>query len=98
MKLSIILILVYSLQGCSSVAVHLAEGSKPTPYAGTRIALQKTKKTWLEYYFYGQIMFVAADVPSSFIADTVLFPLDYVRQRHTIKNESNKPQKQIVSK
>ncbi len=94
MKWCITLIFVFFIQGCSTVAVHLAEGSKPTPYAGTKIALQKTKKSWSEYYFYGQIMFVVADVPSSFIADTVLFPLGYVRQRHTI----NELQKQIITK
>lgn len=94
MKLSIILMLVYSLQGCSTIVVHLAEGSKPTPYAGTKIALQKTKKSWSDYYFHGQVMFVVVDVPFSFIADTALFPLDYVRQRQTM----NESQQQIVTK
>ncbi|NOY71846.1 MAG: hypothetical protein GXP14_05630 [Gammaproteobacteria bacterium] len=89
MKRYITLILISFIQGCSTVAVHLAEGSQPTPYAGTKMALQKTKKSWSDYYFYGQVMFVVADVPFSFIADTVLFPVDYVRQRHVI-NESPK--------
>ena len=80
LKLGLIAILIWTVQGCSTVIIHSTVDSKPTPYAGTKRAMRETNKAWSDYYFYGQVMFVAPDVPFSFIADTLLFPFDYLNQ------------------
>lgn len=66
------------VSGCSSIAAH-SEHEAPMPYAGTKSALKEVKKSWFDYDFYGQVYIYAIDVPFSFIADTVLYPIDVYR-------------------
>ena len=64
--------------GCSSIAAH--SGSEaPPPYVGTKTAIKKVKKSWQNYDFYGQVYIYVLDAPFSFIADTVLYPIDSYR-------------------
>lgn len=70
------LLLVTVLSACSTIAVHTDKEVTPSPYAGTNIAVTKTKRLWYEYDYYGQIMLSAPDVPFSFMADTLLYPID----------------------
>jgi uncharacterized protein YceK len=72
----IFLLSVSVLGGCSTIAAHSDKEVTPSPYAGTHIAVTKTKRLWYEYDYYGQIMLSAPDVPFSFMADTLLYPID----------------------
>lgn len=76
-----IAVLLFTLffNGCSTVAVHSKSGVVPKPYAGTNIALKNTKRQWYKYDLYGLIVLTALDVPFSFMADTVLYPIDIYR-------------------
>ena len=76
---STFLLLVTVLSACSTIAVHSDKEVTPSPYAGTNIAVMKTKRLWYEYDYYGQIMLTAPDVPFSFVADTLLYPIDVYR-------------------
>ncbi|MBL1277345.1 MAG: hypothetical protein COB30_014780 [Ectothiorhodospiraceae bacterium] len=71
-------VLVLFMSGCSSIAMH-SQQETPVPYAGTKQAFKKAKKTWFDYDYYGQFNFYAIDVPFSFITDTVLYPIDAYR-------------------
>jgi uncharacterized protein YceK len=75
----ILLLPVAVLSGCSTIAVHSDKEVTPSPYAGTHIAVTKTKRLWYKYDYYGQIMLSAPDVPFSFVADTLLYPIDAYR-------------------
>lgn len=73
-------ILVTTLQGCSTVAVHAEAGVVPPPYAGTKRAVKETQRAWTHYRYYGEVMFVVWDIPFSAVADTVVLPVDLSRQ------------------
>ena len=75
----IFMLLAVVLSGCSTVAVHSKDDVTPPAYAGTNVALTKTKKLWYNYDYYGEIMFTVFDVPFSFMADTLLYPIDVYR-------------------
>ncbi len=76
------LVLVVSLSsGCSTVRVHSDPAVTPGPYLGTKQALRKTKQSWYDYDYYGQVALQALDVPLSLLADTVLFPYDAYQNR-----------------
>ena len=77
--LTAFLLLVALLSACSTIAVHSDKEVTPSPYAGTNIAVTKTKRLWYEYDYYGQVMLSAPDVPFSFLADTLLYPIDVYR-------------------
>jgi uncharacterized protein YceK len=64
------------LSGCSTIQVHSDPDITPGPYAGTKQALRHTKQYWHDYDFYGQVVFVAMDVPLSVVGDTLLLPYD----------------------
>ena len=71
------LALVFTLSsGCSTIRVHSDPAVTPGPYVGTKQALQKTKRYWYDYDYYGQVALVALDVPLSLVADTLLLPYD----------------------
>lgn len=61
---------------CSSIAVHSGPPNEPGPYAGTRLAVKETKRSWMAPKFYGEALFVMYDIPLSIITDTILLPLD----------------------
>lgn len=67
--------------GCSSITAH-STTPEPLPYAGTKLAIAKTKKYWSEYDLAGQVVFFAMDVPLCLIADTVTWPVDAYRIAH----------------
>ena len=73
------LLLAAVLSACSTIAVHSDKDVAPEPYAGTKIAVTKTKRLWYQYDHYGQIMLSAPDVPFSLMADTLLYPIDVYR-------------------
>ena len=75
---AIILCFIFVISGCSTIVAH-SEKEAPPPYAGTKTAMKKAKKSWQDYDFYGQIYIYILDTPFSFIADTVLFPIDTYR-------------------
>ena len=64
---------------CSSIAVHSDPRNEPGPYAGTRLAVKETKRSWMAPKFYGEALFVMYDIPLSIITDTILLPLDASR-------------------
>ncbi|MFC1774061.1 hypothetical protein ACFL3A_12010 [Pseudomonadota bacterium] len=76
------LLLITVLSACSTIAVHSDKEVTPSPYAGTNIAVTKTKRLWYAYDYYGQVMLSAPDVPFSFMADTLLYPIDVYRQNN----------------
>lgn len=69
---------LFFVSGCSTIVAH-SEHKTPIPYAGTKSALKEVKKSWYDYDFYGQVYIYAIDTPFSFIADTVLYPIDAYR-------------------
>ncbi len=71
--------LIFALGGCSSIVAHSDKQVTPLPYAGTKAAMRKTKKSWYKYDFYGQVYFYSIDVNFSFITDTLLYPIDVYR-------------------
>ncbi len=75
----ILLLLIAVLNGCSTVAVHLVKDVAPPPYSGTNVALTNTKKIGYNFDFYGAITFSVVDVYFSFMADTLLYPIDMYR-------------------
>ena len=76
------LILAFTLlSGCSSVQVHVDPEITPAPYTGTRQALRNTQRTWYDYDYYGQVAWVALDIPLSAVADTLLLPYDAYQSR-----------------
>ena len=76
--------------GCSTIQTHSGEGNQFRPYIGTSVAIDKAKKVWKNYDYYGQFEFYAADVPASFIADTIIFPYDlYKYLKNDTENEKN---------
>lgn len=77
-KIIVMSVFVLSVGGCSSIAAHSKQKS-PVPYAGTKSAIKQAKKTWFDYDFYGQFSIYAIDAPFSFIADTVMYPIDAYR-------------------
>jgi len=77
-KIIVLGVFVLSVSGCSSIVAH-SKQETPAPYAGTKSAIKKAKKSWYEYDFYGQFSIYAMDAPFSFIADTLLYPLDAYR-------------------
>jgi len=74
----LLFILVFVVTGCSTIAAH-SEKETPVPYAGTKAAIKKVKKSWQHYDIYGQVYLYVIDTPFSFIADTLLYPLDAYR-------------------
>lgn len=76
------LVLVFSLLGgCSTVQVHSDPTVTPGPYLGTKQAVRKTKLSWYDYDYYGQVAVQALDVPLSMVADTLLLPYDVYQNR-----------------
>lgn len=67
--------------GCSSITAHSIT-PEPLPYAGTKLAIAKTKKYWSKYDLEGQVVFFAMDVPLCVVADTVTWPVDAYRIAH----------------
>lgn len=78
-KLLLSIFLAIALNGCSTIVVHSKPDVTPPPYAGTGVAITKTKKQWYNFDFYGAVTLTAFDVPFSFLADTVLYPVDLYR-------------------
>ena len=74
----VLFIFIFIASGCSTIVAH-SENKTPLPYTGTKTAIKKVKKSWYDYDFYGQIYIYVLDTPFSFIADTLLFPLDTYR-------------------
>ena len=74
-KSIVLSVLVLFMSGCSSIATH-SQQETSVPYAGTKQAFKKAKKTWFDYDYYGQFTLYAIDVPFSFITDTLLYPID----------------------
>jgi len=72
------LILAFVATGCSTIVAH-SERVVPVPYAGTKAAMKKLKKSWQHYDVYGQVYLYIIDMPFSFIADTLLYPIDAYR-------------------
>ena len=77
---TIIVLFIYIsvVSGCSTIVAH-SEKETPPPYAGTKTAIKQAKKSWYDYDFYGQVYIYVIDTPFSFIADTLLYPLDTYR-------------------
>jgi len=73
---------VFSITGCSTIVTH-SEKETPPPYAGTKSAIKKMKRSWYQYDIYGQVYLYMIDTPFSFIADTLLYPLDTYRIKQT---------------
>jgi len=71
-------IFIFVVTGCSTI-VERSEKETPMPYAGTKAAIKKVKKSWQHYDIYGQVYLYMIDTPFSFIADTVLYPFDAYR-------------------
>jgi len=69
-------VMTAAMLGCSTIAVHLDRNLDPGPYYGTKLAVQKTKRSWLTPRYYGEPAFVVFDIPLSFAADTLLLPVD----------------------
>lgn len=65
--------------GCSSIAVHSDARIEVGPYSGTRLAVRETKRSWTAPKFDGEVLFVMYDVPLSFVADTLMLPVDLSR-------------------
>ena len=66
------------VSGCSTIAEH-SKNEMPIPYAGTKAAIKKAQKSWYRYDLYGQVYIYILDTPFSFVADTLLYPLDTYR-------------------
>ncbi len=77
-KIILSFIFIFVVTGCSSIAER-SEKETPVAYAGTKAAIKKVKKSWQYYDIYGQVYLYMIDTPFSFIADTVLYPLDAYR-------------------
>ena len=75
----IVVLLVAVLSGCSTIVVHSKKDATPPPYSGTKVALTTTKKLWYKYDFYGAVTLSVLDIPFSFMADTLLYPIDMYR-------------------
>jgi len=74
--------------GCSTIVEHSREPA-PAPYAGTRSAIRNLERSWYDYDVYGQVYFYIIDTPFSFIADTVLYPLDHYRAKERAKKRAS---------
>jgi len=82
-------VLVGFSSGCSSIVAH-TQDENPAPYAGTKSAMKNVKKSWYDYDIYGQVYLYIIDTPFSFVADTVLYPLDtYQFRKRTAKRTEN---------
>jgi len=77
-KIILFLMFIFAAGGCSTIVTH-AEKETPAPYAGTKSAIKKIKQSWYHYDIYGQVYLYIIDTPFSFIADTLLYPLDAYR-------------------
>jgi uncharacterized protein YceK len=67
--------------GCSTVAVHTDKRIDPQPYLGTRLALKEVKRSWHAPRYYGEALIIVYDIPLSFLADTMLLPVDIYVER-----------------
>ena len=67
---------VTTLTGCSTVATHSVDSSQLGPYSGTQQAFRNMKRSTSDFTLAGETWFHAADVPLSFVADTLLLPYD----------------------
>jgi len=87
--LSLLFLFMFAvISACSTVEVHIMSDITPAPYSGTSFAFNKTKQQWYKYDFYGLIVLTAFDIPFSFLADTVLYPIDIYRLNN--QSETNK--------
>ncbi len=77
-KMVLLFLFIFAVGGCSSIAER-SEQATPVPYAGTKAAIKKVKKSWQHYDIYGQVYLYIIDTPFSFITDTLLYPLDIYR-------------------
>ncbi len=77
-KIILSFIFVFAVSGCSTIVAH-SEREASMPYAGTKSAIKNMKKSWYQYDIYGQVYLHVIDMPFSFIADTLLYPLDVYR-------------------
>ncbi len=77
-RMVLLFLFVFAVSGCSTI-VERSEKETPMPYAGTKAAIKKVKKSWQHYDIYGQVYLYVIDTPFSFIADTLLYPLDIYR-------------------
>jgi len=87
-KLALVfLFLIAILGGCSTVVVHTKVDATPPPYSGTKIAFTKTKQSWYKYDLYGAIVLSVFDIPFSFMADTLLYPIDLYRRNNYVEKQ-----------
>lgn len=75
-NLSLHLLSVIILSGCSTVTVHMDDTITPAPYSGTNRAFHKAMKSLKEYEYYGEFFVRVIDVPMCLLTDTVILPLD----------------------
>lgn len=80
------LLLMVALSGCSSLGIHASDWGHP--YLGTEFAVKKLPCTLVNSGsdLFAPVPFVLADIPLTFVIDTLLLPADAVvtpaRSRH----------------
>ena len=77
-KLTLASMLLLSVSGCSTVKVHVYDHDILHPYLGTKTAVRGFFNSFTDYDYYGQPFLMAADVPLCLVADTLLFPYDFI--------------------
>ena len=64
------------ITACSTVSTHTVNASQAGPYSGTQQAIRNMKRSTGDFSLAGETWFHAADVPLSFVADTIVLPYD----------------------
>jgi uncharacterized protein YceK len=70
--------LLLFVSGCSTVKVHALNHDILHPYLGTKTAVKAFVISFKDYHYYGEQYLMAVDVPFCFVADTLLFPYDFI--------------------
>ena len=78
-KIILLYIYITFISGCSTIVVHSEDNIIPPAYAGTKRAIKETRRQWDKGDLYGVIVLYAFDVPFSAIADTLIYPVDLIR-------------------
>jgi len=88
-QLLFVVLIAIVCSGCSTIQTHTGKGNQYKPYIGTSVAIDKAKKVWKNYDYYGQFELYAADIPASLIADTIIIPYDlYKYLRNNVGREN----------
>ena len=76
MQIGLVLLLVLTANGCSTIKVHTNKPGTIHPYVGTKVATKQFFNSFIHFEYYGVQGLYAMDIPLCLFADTLLLPYD----------------------